>query len=96
MGDSTAITRDPMSTETELASGRLRALLSLCRVSNLPTVWMNVLTAADLGSGDLNVVASLVLMLSLSAFHCAGMASRNGRDILRRFWIAKLGTVHHP
>ncbi len=70
----TTIVKDPTPAESELASSRFWTLLGLCRVSNLPTVWMNVLTAAVLASGSLNIAASLLLMVSLSAFYCAGMA----------------------
>lgn len=55
-------------------SGRARSLLALCRVSNLPTVWMNVLAAAVLSGAELRLGALLGLQASLSAFYCAGMA----------------------
>ena len=56
-----------------------RSILALCRVSNLPTVWMNVLTASLLcGAAGLaaEVSATLVALLavSLSGFYCGGMA----------------------
>jgi 4-hydroxybenzoate polyprenyltransferase len=68
---------------TEAAAGaaqpKWRSILALCRVSNLPTIWMNVLTAALLSAaGGLAVeVSGLVvglLALALSAFYCGGMA----------------------
>ena len=49
-----------------------RAILTLLRVSNLPTVWMNVLTAVVLATGGALDGVPL-LALSLSAFYCGGM-----------------------
>ena len=54
-------------------------MLALCRVSNLPTVWMNVLTAAVLcraagSTSDVSPVLVAWLALALSAFYCGGMA----------------------
>ncbi|HWV16804.1 MAG TPA: UbiA family prenyltransferase [Cellvibrio sp.] len=57
---------------------RLKSALALCRVSNLPTVWMNVITAAVLvGSAHQQPVSWLLvamLALAMSAFYCAGMS----------------------
>ncbi len=57
---------------------RLKSALALCRVSNLPTVWMNVITAAVLvGYAHQQPVDGLVvfiLALALSTFYCAGMS----------------------
>ncbi|QEY14154.1 prenyltransferase [Cellvibrio sp. KY-YJ-3] len=56
---------------------KIKPLLALCRISNLPTVWMNVLTAVVLI--DHAVPATVqwvwlpVLALALSAFYCGGM-----------------------
>jgi 4-hydroxybenzoate polyprenyltransferase len=47
--------------------------LALARVSNLPTVWMNVLAAAVLATGALPLGPYLVLVVSMSAFYTAGM-----------------------
>ncbi|TWI46680.1 4-hydroxybenzoate polyprenyltransferase [Pseudoduganella flava] len=56
----------------------LAPVLALCRVSNLPTVWMNVLTAALLCGWPLatpqGAAPVLLLMVSLSCFYCGGMA----------------------
>ena len=46
-----------MSSATDVAApgaagAGLKTLLALCRVSNLPTVWMNVLTAVVLTGAD--------------------------------------------
>ncbi len=48
-------------------------LLALGRVSNLPTVWMNVLTAVLLSSATAPFSGVVVLLLSMSAFYTAGM-----------------------
>lgn len=57
---------------------RVKSVLALCRVSNLPTVWMNVITASVLvASAHQQPVSWLVvaiLALSMSAFYCAGMS----------------------
>ena len=60
---------------------RLPAFLSLCRVSNLPTVWMNVLTACLLATAAAPALSIVILMLSLSAFYCGGMALNDLFDI---------------
>ncbi len=51
----------------------LKGVLALCRVSNLPTVWMNVLTAMVLSSAGFSAGDFLLLAVSLSAFYCGGM-----------------------
>lgn len=61
------------------------ALLALCRVSNLPTVWMNVVCAAVLAGGASPGVV-LLLGVSLSALYCAGMALN---DVCDRDWDAR-------
>lgn len=62
-------------TETALPDLRARAkgILVLCRVSNLPTVWMNVLAAFVLSSTGFSPGSFLLLATSLSAFYCGGM-----------------------
>jgi 4-hydroxybenzoate polyprenyltransferase len=50
-----------------------RDWLALARVSNLPTVWMNVLAAAVLATGGLSLGPYLLLAAALSAFYAAGM-----------------------
>lgn len=56
---------------------KIKPLLALCRISNLPTVWMNVLTAMVLIDQAVpNMVQWFwfpVLALALSAFYCGGM-----------------------
>ena len=56
-----------------MASLPWKALLELCRVSNLPTVWTNVLAAAVLATGRFPLAGYLLAALSLSLFYCAGM-----------------------
>lgn len=57
---------------------RLKSVLSLCRVSNLPTVWMNVIAASVLASQanqqPLAWGMVALLALALSAFYCGGMS----------------------
>lgn len=57
---------------------RLKSILALCRVSNLPTVWMNVVTAALLVSYTTQQPVAWLMVIGLavaiSAFYCAGMS----------------------
>ena len=64
-------------------------LLALCRVSNLPTVWMNVLAALVLASAPLSLGAFALLAVSLSAFYCAGMCLNDLYDL-------EYDTEHQP
>lgn len=61
----------------------VNALLALCRASNLPTVWMNVVTAAVLSDvhGSSPALLVLLLVFSLSCFYCAGMALNDLCDV---------------
>ncbi len=52
----------------------LRTYIELCRVSNLPTVWSNVLAAVILSGEPFSLGAFFTLALSLSLFYSAGMA----------------------
>lgn len=54
--------------------------LRLGRVSNLPTVWTNVLAGAVLSGAVLSTIDVLVLMLSLSLFYVAGMYLNDAFD----------------
>ena len=58
-----------------------KAVLSLCRASNLPTVWMNVLTAALLANTTTAWHQVALLALALSCFYCAGMAMNDLCDL---------------
>lgn len=68
----------------------LKTLLTLCRVSNLPTVWMNVLTAALLVSEATNLSLEpgtvVLLIISLSLFYMGGMSFN---DYMDRHWDAQ-------
>lgn len=63
----------------------LRDWLALCRVSNLPTVWMNVLAAQVLAVGGLHAGSFALLVLACSAFYTAGMC---WNDVFDRDWDA--------
>ncbi|GAB2917447.1 UbiA family prenyltransferase [Paraburkholderia jirisanensis] len=63
---------------------RFYAMLALCRVSNLPTVWSNVLTAAvlsDLPGNTQNITGALLLCFALSCFYCGGMGLNDLCDL---------------
>ena len=68
---------------------KIKPILALCRVSNLPTVWMNVLTAVVLTADALNQLVVpgnvILLMLALSALYCGGMCLN---DLCDRHWDA--------
>jgi 4-hydroxybenzoate polyprenyltransferase len=57
---------------------RFKSVLALCRVSNLPTIWMNVISASIITSSiqDQPVQWSMVVIIALaiSAFYCGGMS----------------------
>jgi 4-hydroxybenzoate polyprenyltransferase len=59
----------------------IKPVLALCRVSNLPTVWMNVLTAAVLTDPFVGWHQVAVLALALSCFYCGGMAMNDLCDL---------------
>lgn len=65
-------------------NGHVNAALALCRVSNLPTVWMNVLTAGVLCSPPVRAPAAAfvpLLAFALSCFYCGGMAHNDLCDL---------------
>jgi 4-hydroxybenzoate polyprenyltransferase len=70
-----------------------KSLLALCRVSNLPTIWMNVLTAVLLTAHTTGQPMApgivILLALALSAFYCGGMGLN---DLCDRHWDAE----HQP
>ncbi len=84
-----------MPNTTNSPKGTLRSYLELCRASNLPTVWTNVLAAALLcrsanvaGSIDgtrVNssgvVVAALLAAIALSLLYLGGMALNDVLDV---------------
>ncbi len=57
-----------------------RAYLLLARVSNLPTVWTNVLAGSLLAGVALNVRATLVVAAAMSLIYCAGMWMNDACD----------------
>lgn len=59
----------------------VKSLLALCRASNLPTVWMNVLAAALLSGADASAAQIITLALALSCFYCGGMAMNDLCDL---------------
>jgi 4-hydroxybenzoate polyprenyltransferase len=52
---------------------KVKSYLDLCRVSNLPTVWTNVLAALILSGTGFNWPTYLILSLSMSLFYSGGM-----------------------
>lgn len=52
----------------------LKSYIELCRISNLPTIWSNVLAAVILSGEPFSWSAFTALALSLSLFYSAGMA----------------------
>lgn len=67
----------------------LRGLLVLLRVSNLPTIWTNVLAAALLSGAPLAAGGLGLLLFSLSCFYVGGMT-------LNDLWDRRWDRVHRP
>jgi hypothetical protein len=59
---------------------RLAVALQLGRVSNLPTVWSNVLAGTVLAGGKAGSGATLLVMLALSLFYVGGMYLNDAFD----------------
>lgn len=59
----------------------IKPYLDLCRVSNLPTVWTNVLTALVLSNLLFSWTDFLILSLSLSGFYTGGMCLNDLFDV---------------
>jgi heme O synthase-like polyprenyltransferase len=57
-----------------------RVYLRLGRVSNLPTVWTNVLAGATLSGGSLEPGLLVVLLIALSLFYTGGMYLNDAFD----------------
>jgi len=51
----------------------IKGYLDLCRVSNLPSIWTNVLCAVVLASGRFSWAGYLLPVLALSCYYLAGM-----------------------
>jgi len=67
----------------------IRGYLEICRISNLPTVWTNVLCAFVLASGGFSWQGFLVPALSLSCYYLAGMCLNDVCD-------AAYDRIHRP
>jgi 4-hydroxybenzoate polyprenyltransferase len=52
---------------------RLSTLLRLGRISNMPTVWTNVLAGLVIAGGDRNPGGIALIMLAMTAFYVGGM-----------------------
>lgn len=63
-----------------LPQPRWALYLRLGRVSNLPTVWTNVLAGLVLAGGGLRPAGAALLMLALSAFYTGGMFLNDAFD----------------
>ena len=67
-----------------LGSKRINIYLRLGRVSNLPTVWSNVLAgtvvASSITGRPLSAMHTFLVMLAISAFYCAGMYLNDAFD----------------
>jgi len=65
-------------------NSRIGIYLRLGRVSNLPTVWTNVLAGAIVAGSitgrPLSLMHTLLVMLAISAFYCAGMYLNDAFD----------------
>ena len=59
----------------------IKPFIELCRTSNLPTVWTNVLAAAVLAGGGFSLPVFLILSLSMSLFYSAGMCLNDIFDV---------------
>lgn len=58
----------------------IKPFLDLCRISNLPTVWTNVLAAVVLSGVSISWVNFVILALSMSLFYCGGMCLNDISD----------------
>lgn len=65
---------------TAVSGMSLRTALRLGRVSNLPTVWTNVIAGLVLSGAAVSARAALLLVLSLSLFYIAGMFLNDAFD----------------
>ncbi|MBI4827152.1 MAG: UbiA family prenyltransferase [Nitrospirae bacterium] len=58
----------------------IKAYLELCRVSNLPTVWTNVLAAIVLTGAGFSLSDLIIIALSMSLFYSGGMCFNDIAD----------------
>ena len=59
----------------------IKGYCSICRISNLPSIWTNVLCASILAAGGFSWTGYLVPALSLSCFYLAGMSLNDICDV---------------
>lgn len=59
---------------------RIRPFIQICRVSNIPTVWTNVLAAMVLSQAPALWPAYFLTALSMSLFYAAGMCLNDAMD----------------
>ena len=62
-----------MNATTAVRMPRLSTLLRLGRISNIPTVWTNVLAGSVIAGGDRNPGRIVLIMLAMTAFYVGGM-----------------------
>jgi 4-hydroxybenzoate polyprenyltransferase len=67
----------------------LKVCLELCRVSNLPTIWTNVLAAMVLSGTGWTIGDYLVIAISISCFYTGGIS-------LNDIWDAPFDAIHNP
>src|SRR4051795_9175329 len=64
---------DRMNVAAAVRMPRLSTLLRLWRISNIPTVWTNVLAGSVIAGGDRNPGSIALIMLAMTAFYVGGM-----------------------
>src|SRR5215211_4362456 len=69
-----------MSASTTLRPASLGTLLRLGRVSNLPTVWTNVLAATTIAGGDLLSGRTGSVLAAMTLFYVGGMYLNDAFD----------------
>jgi 4-hydroxybenzoate polyprenyltransferase len=62
-----------MNATTAVRIPRLSTLLRLGRISNIPTVWTNVLAGSVIAGGDRDPGRIALIMLAMTAFYVGGM-----------------------
>jgi hypothetical protein len=60
----------------------LTTALTLGRVSNLPTVWTNIIAGVVLAGGTLNGASAVIIFIALSLFYIGGMFLNDAFDAL--------------
>ena len=67
----------------------LKVCLELCRVSNLPTIWTNVLAAIVLSATEWTILEYLLIAISMSCFYSGGIS-------LNDIWDSPFDAIHNP